>query len=255
MSIEHKTLLDPEVHEPKGVTTAADGTVYVADGLGSGDWEAAKLAGQVGASVEEVPVSDGAGGVTWDFAYRLRDGWRDMIMPFTAATAPALNAPGFIKVRDDGAGSTGVYGYGFDDSAEENLFITFHIDHDFKVGSAFYPHIHWAPLSSGVGVVRWGIEWTFAPRTATPSALPVTTYTYLEQAGCGTPYAHQVIEVADPGITLPGCEPDTLIMARVFRDATHANDTYVGDAVGLFLDAHYQVDRFATPNKAPDFYS
>lgn len=39
MSIEHRLITDPEIHEPKGASTAAAGTIYVADGLGSGTWQ------------------------------------------------------------------------------------------------------------------------------------------------------------------------------------------------------------------------
>jgi hypothetical protein len=39
MAIEHKDLTGAQLHEPKGADTAADGTVYVADGSGSGAWE------------------------------------------------------------------------------------------------------------------------------------------------------------------------------------------------------------------------
>lgn len=35
---EHSALTDPDIHEPKGITTANDTEVYVADGVGSGDW-------------------------------------------------------------------------------------------------------------------------------------------------------------------------------------------------------------------------
>ena len=35
---EHNVLTDPFLHEPKGVSTAAVGQVYLADGAGSGDW-------------------------------------------------------------------------------------------------------------------------------------------------------------------------------------------------------------------------
>jgi len=38
MAIEHSALTGAQLHEPKGCATAADGTVYVADGAGSGDW-------------------------------------------------------------------------------------------------------------------------------------------------------------------------------------------------------------------------
>lgn len=34
----HENITDPNIHEPKGVSTASEGMVYVADGLGSGSW-------------------------------------------------------------------------------------------------------------------------------------------------------------------------------------------------------------------------
>jgi len=37
-TIEHSTLGAGELHEPKGITTASNGMVYVADGSNSGDW-------------------------------------------------------------------------------------------------------------------------------------------------------------------------------------------------------------------------
>ena len=39
MTIEHKNITEADLHEPKGVSSANTGQVYVADGLGSGDWE------------------------------------------------------------------------------------------------------------------------------------------------------------------------------------------------------------------------
>lgn len=40
-NVNHSTLTDPYLHEPKGVATASSGSVYVADGAGSGDWSKA----------------------------------------------------------------------------------------------------------------------------------------------------------------------------------------------------------------------
>jgi hypothetical protein len=37
-NVNHNTLSDPYLHEPKGASTAASGDVYVADGAGSGAW-------------------------------------------------------------------------------------------------------------------------------------------------------------------------------------------------------------------------
>lgn len=35
---EHVVITDPNIHEPKGVSTAASGRAYIADGAGSGSW-------------------------------------------------------------------------------------------------------------------------------------------------------------------------------------------------------------------------
>lgn len=45
---EHVTLADPFLHEPKDVAFATVDTVYVADGAGSGTWEAAPLTIETG---------------------------------------------------------------------------------------------------------------------------------------------------------------------------------------------------------------
>ena len=38
MATEHNTITDPEIHEPKGASSASAGQVYISDGAGSGDW-------------------------------------------------------------------------------------------------------------------------------------------------------------------------------------------------------------------------
>jgi len=41
MTIQHKNIQEADLHEPKGISTATAGTIYVADGAGSGTWEEA----------------------------------------------------------------------------------------------------------------------------------------------------------------------------------------------------------------------
>lgn len=36
--IQHSVLTDPQIHEPKGITTATTQTVYISNGAGSGTW-------------------------------------------------------------------------------------------------------------------------------------------------------------------------------------------------------------------------
>jgi hypothetical protein len=39
MTIQHKLITDPDIHEPKGAATASSGKVYLANGTGSGAWD------------------------------------------------------------------------------------------------------------------------------------------------------------------------------------------------------------------------
>ena len=38
VNVNHSTLTDPYLHEPKGIASAGVGSIYVADGAGSGSW-------------------------------------------------------------------------------------------------------------------------------------------------------------------------------------------------------------------------
>jgi hypothetical protein len=76
---EHKDLQDPNLHEPKGTSSALEGQIYVADGLGSGTWTEPGMAihsvltdpdlhepkGASTALVSQVYVSDGNGSGAW----------------------------------------------------------------------------------------------------------------------------------------------------------------------------------------------
>ena len=65
MTIEHKDMPEAGLHEPKGVSTASSGQVYVGDGAGSGAWKDPELTGQGAATSGDLAFSNGAGSVTW----------------------------------------------------------------------------------------------------------------------------------------------------------------------------------------------
>ena len=62
---EHVDLTDPELHEPKGVSTATSNQTYVANGAGSGVWSEPEPKGVSGANSGEVYVANGAGSGAW----------------------------------------------------------------------------------------------------------------------------------------------------------------------------------------------
>ena len=124
---DHKAITDPEIHEPKGISTAGSDEVYVANGAGGGAWKNGPISGQSAATEGSHPTSDGAGSFSWQKSELVKDGWRDLIAPILSAAVPGVNPPDLIKLRDDGAGSTGIYGYGFDQTTQESVFVHFHL--------------------------------------------------------------------------------------------------------------------------------
>jgi hypothetical protein len=65
-----------------------------------------------------------------------------------------------------------------------------------------------------------------------------------------------VVEAAQ-GEGIPGTdlEVDGMILARVFRDGAHANDTFGQDVFGITVDLHTEIDRYSTPFRFPPFYT
>lgn len=181
-----------------------------------------------------------------DLDTRTALGWRDNIIEITLRNGPS--EPQFTQFRD------GIYLPAFVHTDVQSGYGNWHIDHDYALGTPLFLHIHWTTNATLTGTVRWGFEYTVAKGHQQASFGPTTTV-YVEQAATGTQYMHYVGEVS-PANTIPGTgiEPDTVILCRVFRDATHPNDTFDDQVFGVALDLHYQADRATTPNKAPNFY-
>jgi len=77
--VQHKDIADPEIHEPKGVSTASAGQVYHASGTGTGTWQkvdSTTLKGVTGdsGSTNKKLVSDGTNG----FVFRMDSAYGQM---------------------------------------------------------------------------------------------------------------------------------------------------------------------------------
>lgn len=184
------------------------------------------------------------------FDLKTKDGWFDIVSEFYTRGGPA--APGVSAFIG------GIYLLEFTDTDTLEAFANFHIPHAYKPGSMIYPHIHFSVQSNNAGTVRWGFEYTFARSAASTgqTAFPATQTIYIEYAvPANSAYKHFIAE-APEGQGIPGThiEVDGMILSRVFREPAHANDTFVGSVWAITSDLHTEVDRFATPNRAPNFY-
>lgn len=174
-------------------------------------------------------------------------GWEDSLADISAGRAIGANAPTWSTFRN------GISAYAFSASTMKEVWVNSHITHNYRAGSKVYPHVHWSTTGTDTGTVRWGIEYT-AQKGHNQGAFPATSTIYLEQAASGTAYQHMITEASSTDAFNTNLEVDSLILMRVFRDAT--NDTCTDTAFAFFVDLHYQVDRaYGTLNKAPNFYA
>lgn len=249
MAIEHDSITDPDLHEPKGVAAATANKVYVANGAGSGSWQKITPT-QINSDTSEyghIITADGSGGAGWSSQV-----WKDLIGQVIVRGSGA-NDPVFELVT----GSTNMWAYSFSASTMMQFWTAFHIGHDYAPGTVIYPHVHWfnAAAVPNTGNVRWGFEYAVA-KGHSQQAFPyaATTTVYKTQASSATRYMHAIGEVAiGDAIPATDLEPDSVIHMRIFRHAADAADTCTDKVYALTAGCHYQADTIGTRNKAPNF--
>ena len=176
-------------------------------------------------------------------------GWRDITAP-VAVRGSGSASPTWAQI----SGSV-FWAYQF--AIGREFFSDFHINHDYLPGGAIHLHVHWLCAGTSTQPVRWQIDYAIAKghQQGADSVFPLaspTTVT-LTQAPTGTALEHMVAEMP---LSVPTgrLEPDTIIKARFLR-VTNGGTDNPNDIFGMMADCHYQCDRMATPQKAPDFYA
>jgi len=171
--------------------------------------------------------------------------WRALTSDISVKTV-GTSDPLWTNFKDN------IYGYSYSANIMNQAWMTFNINHDYAMGTPVYIHFHWSTAGTDVGVCRWGVEWTIA-KGHQQSTFNTTHSYYVEQSPTGTPYTHMISETS--AISSTELEPGSLILVRLFRDATNKNDT-LSDAAFLFsVNVLYQSDRVGTPNRLPNFYN
>ena len=181
---------------------------------------------------------------------RPASGWKDKEAPLSSAKVTGASQPTWSVFRDS------IYAYKFSATATNEVWITFHLPHDMQLSYTtedgtrtapkLYPHVHWASDGVDTGTVRFGFEYTYA-KGYTTQVFPASTTIYVEQASDGVTYKHNIAEADDStAITDADFEVDGLLLMRVFRDGSHANDTLTDDVWIFTVDMHYLSDGLET---------
>ncbi len=179
---------------------------------------------------------------------RTGTGWKDLvgiIMPIGSANAPTLTSflPSGLRVEP---------AFEIDEYSHVSAF---HVNHDVKVGGKAYLHVHWSTDGTDTNSVKWELQVSRALGHDQAFYGAATSY-FVEaqpnQVSSGA-WRHYISEVSDEdALTLT--EPDEVILVTLRRVSNGATDN-TDKVYGLTVDFHYEADRSATLNKAPDFYN
>jgi len=251
-TIQHASIPDGQIHEPKGISTATAGQLYIANGAGSGAWSTLESDAFIdGVSIPDTKAInlEGTSYIKTDSG----DGWKDIIAQLIVRGTGA-NDPTWEAIT----GTSTMFAYSFSATVRQDFWVAFHINHDYALGTPIYPHVHWinAAASPNTGNVRWGFEYAVA-KGHNQQAVPTltTTTVYVAQASPATRYQHMVAEIGTgDSIPVTNLEPDSIVYMRIFRDAADAADTCTDKVYVLTADCHYQSNTFATKNRSPSFY-
>lgn len=186
--------------------------------------------------------------VSDDFSL-VQEKWNDLTADLGGVQGGGSNPPSWANYRD------GLYAWSFSAAAEKELFIVFHVNHDYARGTNIYPHVHWSPTTTSTGTVVWGMEWSFAKGFDQEAFGATQTLTIEQEVTTSSQYQHFVAEATDDeAFGSDILETDGLLMVRLYRDATNPADDFPDAVFALTADIHYQVEQIATPNKAPPFF-
>lgn len=185
-------------------------------------------------------------------------GWRDLVGDIRVQDVGSAAAPSWVAYQGN------IKAWSFPASggaALREVYLTFHVDHDYKPGSDLHIHAHWSCPAAATGNVKWYFEVTYA-KGHNQAPFPAAKTCSVVQAASGTAYQHMIAEVqmtaASPDATQfdsDDIEVDGIIMVRAYRSRDDAADTCDQTVFLHTVDIHYQSDRTTTLNKSPNFYA
>jgi len=167
--------------------------------------------------------------------------WEDLRVAADQTRKGASKIPNYGKLKDNGSGSQGVFCHWFDATAEEELYFSVQIPHSWVEGSSIYPHVHWVTAHDlGTTKVVWGLEYTESSITGSFGNTTILTAKDCLGACVGTAGEHLVTPFTS--ISMTGSKVSSMLICRIFRDATSGDDDFTHDAGLLEIDFHYEVN-------------
>lgn len=165
--------------------------------------------------------------------------WTDMRCTLSASKLPASNYPAWTQLADNGSGSTGIFGYSFDDG--EYVFVETQFAHSRKVGTNVHPHVHFYVTSNSDPADNFGIGLEYCWLHIGDTIGNTTIIEREVSTGVNQSGVHQTIDFDDNGISDAGSGISSIFVCRFYRLAA-TTDNYLDPIIFTDLDIHYEID-------------
>lgn len=187
--------------------------------------------------------------------WELNDGAGTAVVEKTGISSDGIIAGGTEGVAWDwlgghvgntSRGSRGVILKYFSPDAENELFFTAQMPHDWLEGSEIRPHVHWIPNADALPAerVRWGLEYTWSD---IGDVFPDTTLLYGNDNHLSEdPVKNKQYITPLGSIDATGKTLSSMLVCRIFRDASNVADTFSDFAGFLEVDFHYKRNMFGS---------
>jgi len=182
-------------------------------------------------------------------------GWRDITGDVKIITGGGGTAPTLASYIGN------IHQLKFDTLNTDEIFLEYHIPHDYAIGTDLYIYTHWSHNSASVtsGSVTWIAEATYS-QAHNSGAFSATKLVPMTEAASTTQYQVMLTEAqlstSGGSATLldtDDIEPDGIVLVRVNLTANSmsaATDPFL-HTVAL----HYQSTNIGTKNNSPNFYA
>lgn len=178
-------------------------------------------------------------------------GWADMTSSVSSAGVPSNQAPTTQNFGPDAVPLRRELAFDVNDYV---YLQPFHVNHDIVPNNCqAFLHVHWSTNGTNTQPVRWEFLVSRALGHNQANFGPLQSI-IVTGTPHGTAWRHYVTEVTDLDDVLILTEPDELINVTL-RRITNGGTNNTDRVFGLTVDLHYQTDRRATPQKAPNFYA
>ena len=173
-------------------------------------------------------------------------GWSNLLGNMTTGKTGKNNSPLWENLGN------GFYSWIFADNKTLELQLQFHTNHQIDYTKKVLAHIHWLPLSTSTGTVKWNIKIKIARSLKGDLLTGAADYNFSMYTQSNGVYGeHLVFE--DLVNTIDAIEPDCIMLISLVRDGTHSSDTFVGSVGAVYFDFHYWSDKQNTPGRIVDY--